>query len=76
VIDPQILRENPELIRASLRLRGGEESLVDEAIAADQARREAISAFEALRAEQNARGKDVAKRRVLIKTPSWRRSKS
>lgn len=61
MIDPQILRENPELIRSSLRVRNGDESLVDTAIAADQARREAISAFEALRAEQNAKGKDVAK---------------
>lgn len=61
MIDPQILRENPELIRASLRTRGGDESLVERAIAADQARREAISAFEALRGEQNAKGKDVAK---------------
>jgi seryl-tRNA synthetase len=34
--------------------------LVDEAIAADQARREAITAFESLRAEQNAAGKKVA----------------
>lgn len=61
MIDPQILRENPELIRASLRARGGDPGLVESAIAADQARREAISAFEALRGEQNARGKEVAK---------------
>jgi len=61
VIDPQILRENPELLRASLRTRGGDEGLVDTAIAADQARRDAISTFEALRGEQNAKGKDVAK---------------
>jgi seryl-tRNA synthetase len=61
VIDPQILRENPELLRASLRTRGGDESLVDTAIAADLARRDAISTFEALRGEQNAKGKDVAK---------------
>jgi len=61
VIDPQILREKPELLRASLRTRGANEGLVDTALAADQTRRDAITAFEALRAEQNAIGKDVAK---------------
>lgn len=61
MIDPQILRENPDLLRASLRTRGANEGLVDTALAADQARRDSITAFEALRAEQNAIGKDVAK---------------
>lgn len=61
MIDPQILRENPDLVRASLRSRGANEGLVDAALVADQARRDAITAFEALRAEQNAIGKDVAK---------------
>ena len=61
MIDPQILRENPDLLRASLRTRGANEGLVDTALAADQARRDAITGFEALRAEQNAIGKDVAK---------------
>ena len=61
MIDPQILRENPDLLRASLRSRGANEGLVDTALAADQTRRDTITAFEALRAEQNAIGKDVAK---------------
>jgi seryl-tRNA synthetase len=61
VIDPQILRENPDLITASLRARGGDEDLVDRAVEADKARREAITRFEHLRAEQNAKGKEVAK---------------
>ena len=61
MIDPQILRENPDLLKASLRTRGANEGLVGTALAADQARRDAITAFEALRAEQNAIGKDVAK---------------
>jgi len=61
VIDPQILRENPEIVRQSLRARGAESELVDAAVAADQARRDAISAFEALRSEQNTIGKEVAK---------------
>ena len=61
MIDLSLLRENPELLRQSLRQRGGEESLVDAAIAADQHRRDAIAHFESLRASQNAFGKDVAK---------------
>jgi seryl-tRNA synthetase len=61
VIDPQILRDSPELIRKSLLARAGSPDLVDIAQAADQARRDAISEFEALRSEQNAIGKDVAK---------------
>jgi len=60
VIDPQLLRENPDAVRASQRLRGSSVELVDEALAADLARRTAISAFEADRAEQNAFGKVVA----------------
>jgi seryl-tRNA synthetase len=61
VIDPQLLRESPDLVRASQRLRGDAVELVDEAVAADAARRSAITAFESDRAEQNAFGKVVAK---------------
>ena len=60
MIDPQLLRENPDAVRASQRLRGSSVQLVDDALAADLARRTAISAFEADRAEQNAFGKVVA----------------
>jgi seryl-tRNA synthetase len=61
VIDPQLLRESPDLVKQSQRARGDSESLVDDAVAADQARRAAIASFEELRAEQNAFGKTVAK---------------
>jgi len=61
VIDPQLLRESPELVKASQRLRGDSVELVDEAVAADAARRSALTAFENDRAEQNAFGKIVAK---------------
>ena len=61
MIDPQLLRDSPDVIKASLRTRGADESLVDTALEADAARREAIAAFENLRAQQNAIGKDVAK---------------
>lgn len=61
MIDPVLLRENPELVKRSQELRGESPELVDEAVAADAARRTAIAAFETLRAEQNAFGKQVAK---------------
>ncbi|MBW8873282.1 MAG: serine--tRNA ligase, partial [Leifsonia sp.] len=60
MIDPLLLRENPDAVRASQRLRGSSVQLVDDALAADLARRTAIAAFEADRAEQNAFGKVVA----------------
>ncbi len=60
MIDPQLLRDNPDLVRRSQQARRASVELVDEAVAADRERREAITAFEALRAEQNAFGKRVA----------------
>jgi seryl-tRNA synthetase len=60
VIDPQLLRENPDAVRRSQEARGVPVSTVDDAIAADLARRAAIQAFETARAEQNAFGKTVA----------------
>ncbi len=56
-----LLRENPDVIRRSQEARGDSVELVDESIQADIERRAAITAFEELRAEQNAFGKQVAK---------------
>ena len=60
MIDSTLLRTEPDTVRSSLIARGDDPSVVDAAIAADQGRRDAISAFEKLRAEQNAHGKLVA----------------
>ena len=60
MIDPELLRQDPDVIRASQAARGERVELVDEALAADAERRTAITAFETLRAEQNAFGKTVA----------------
>lgn len=54
-----MLTENPDLYRASQRARGADESLVDQLLAADTARRETIATYERLRAEQNAFSKKV-----------------
>jgi seryl-tRNA synthetase len=57
VIDPRLLRDNPDLIRAAQAKRGLSDAVVDEALAADEARRAAIADFERLRAEQKQLGK-------------------
>ena len=59
MIDPVLLRENPDVIRASQVARGSDPALVDAAIAADADRRAALAAFEELRAEQNVFSKKV-----------------
>jgi len=60
MIDPALLRSEPDRVRASQTARGDDVGLVDEAIAADTGRRAALSEFEALRARQNAHSKAVA----------------
>ena len=61
MIDVKVLRSDPDRVRASQRARGESESLVDELLAAEEARRAAITRFEELRAEQKDLGKQVAK---------------
>jgi seryl-tRNA synthetase len=60
VIDLRLLRESPDLVRASQRARGESESAVDDLLRADENRRQARQRFESLRAEQNQLGKQVA----------------
>jgi len=57
VIDPRLLRDDPDVIRAAQAKRGLSAAVVDEALAADEARRAAIAEFERLRAEQKSLGK-------------------
>jgi seryl-tRNA synthetase len=59
MIDIKLLRENPELIRASQTGRGEDAGIVDQVLALDEKRRAAINEFEALRAEQNTLSKAV-----------------
>jgi seryl-tRNA synthetase len=60
VIDLNLLRENPDAIKASQRARGRDEKIVDQAVELDVKRRKALADFESLRAEQNAHSKLVA----------------
>lgn len=59
MIDLKVLREDPERVRLSQKVRGENPELVDQLLVADTSRREAITAFEALRAEQNLLSKSV-----------------
>src|SRR5690348_7540207 len=61
VIDLRLLREDPDLIRASQRLRGESTEVVDALLRADEERRAATQRFESVRAEQKSLGKQVAK---------------
>jgi len=60
MIDIKFLRENPDVVRASQKNRGEDETIVDKVIASDDSRRVALSEFETLRAEQNTLSKAVA----------------
>ncbi|MGZ4582461.1 MAG: serine--tRNA ligase [Nocardioidaceae bacterium] len=60
MLDPKLLRDDPEAVRASQRARGEDEGLVDAVLDADRSRREAIARFDTLRAEQKALGRQVA----------------
>ena len=61
MIDIKLLREDPDLVRASQRARGEDEGVVDAIRAADERRRSSLTAYERLRAEQKSMGKDVAR---------------
>ena len=61
MIDLKVLRENPEIVRASQRARGEDEGVVDSLLSADERRRSAISRADTLRGEQKVLGKEVGK---------------
>ena len=60
MIDPKLLRTDPDVIRRSQIARGEDPSVVDELITADETRRHAIAAHESARAEQKGLGKKIA----------------
>jgi len=76
MIDLKALRENPDAFRSSQKVRGEDESIVDKLLAADDARRDAISKFEALRAEQNTLSKSVGAAKVDEKNSLLEKAKT
>ena len=61
MIDPRLLRDDPDLLRTAQEKRGLSASVVDRALEADAARRTAIADFEQLRSEQKQLGKLIPK---------------
>ena len=59
MIDLRLLRDDPDLVRASQRARGESEAVVDTLLGADESRRATIASFESLRAEQKQLGKQM-----------------
>ena len=68
VIDLRLLRDNPDVVRASQVARGDDPALVDQALDADSRRRSALTDFEQMRAEQKSLGKQVAQAKGDEKT--------
>lgn len=71
MLDIALIRENPELVRKSLRDRQDNPAPVDTILQLDQRRREIIAEVEALKAERNIGSKEVSK----IKDAAERQSK-
>ena len=61
MIDPKLIRTDPDILRRAQIARGEPPELIDQLIAADEDRRAAIAQFEALRAGQKDLGREVAK---------------
>jgi seryl-tRNA synthetase len=76
VIDPRLLRDDPDRVRAAQVKRGLATDVVDRALTADTARREAIAAFESRRAEQKQLGKQIPRAQGEEKQELLARTKS
>ena len=61
MIDLKLLRDQPELVRASQRARGADPGVVDAVLAADERRRAAVGRADSMRAEQKLLGRSVGK---------------
>lgn len=61
MIDPRLLRDDPDFLRAAQERRGESSELIDQLVAADEGRRRAIADFERVRAEQKSLGKQIAR---------------
>ena len=61
MIDPRLLRDEPDRVRAAQAKRGLSDEVVDRAVSADETRRAAIAEYERLRGEQKTLGKLIPK---------------
>ncbi|MFD0774286.1 serine--tRNA ligase [Streptomonospora algeriensis] len=60
MIDLRAVRENPDRLRTSQRVRGEDETVVDRLLDLDSRRRAALTRFEELRADQKSAGKAIS----------------
>jgi len=75
VIDPRVLRDDPDRVRAAQAKRGLSAEVVDTALGADEERRASIADFERLRAEQKQLGKQIPQARGEEKSDLLARTK-
>ncbi|TDQ55472.1 serine--tRNA ligase [Actinorugispora endophytica] len=61
MIDLRALRDDPDRLRTSQRVRGEDDSVVDRLLDLDSRHRSALTRFESLRAEQKSVGKSVSR---------------
>jgi seryl-tRNA synthetase len=71
MLDINLIRENPELVRKALKDRQDNPAPVDDILTLDAKRRELIAQVEALKAERNAVSKEIGK----MKDPAERQAK-
>lgn len=71
MLDINLLREQPELVRQALRLRQMETAVVDEVLALDVRRRTLLTQVEGLKAERNTVSREIGR----MKTPDERQAK-
>lgn len=70
MIDPAILRTDPDRIRESQRRRGESVELVDALVAADQQKRTQMASFDDVRAQQKVLGKQIGPLQGALKKAS------
>ena len=61
MLDLRLIRNDPELVRAGIRRRGGDDAALDELLRADERRRGLLTEVEGLKAERNRVSEEIAK---------------
>jgi len=61
MLDLRLIRNNPDLVRRSIKRRGGDDAPLDALLAADERRRDLLAEVESLRAERNRASDEIAK---------------
>src|SRR4029078_6047100 len=61
MLDLNLIRENPDLVRTALKNRQMEASPVDDSLSLDEKRRSLLTQVESLKAERNAVSKEIGK---------------